>query len=398
MPRNAVIALLALLAIVLLVPVVISVSAGLARAPRSGAESASDPADAGGAPAPGAALRPADVGWVYVPPTLDGPRLAYTMQAGTLADQAPAIDVDVPWAADTLRHIGREPAVGPNIDGTVVFAADDGTGSAIRRVGVGPERVDERLARLTEIVWSMAVAPDGAHAYLALVDRNDDEKDLGVVRLALDGSGQIDQVMPPTRAVSNLPSIRTVDFVRFDVDLEISADGRHLVRGACLGFDGCQVDVLDLDTAAITVLALEGGNITGVTGGILLAQHCGDGDCWPEAIELATGEVGEFRMAGSQYVITLLDDRATIVFVDDATGDLRALDPRDGRVTDLLHPPDGWHLWRGAHTVDGQLRISTPAGYVFLVRPDRQYLAVPLDGGEPVELPDAPIGPPQRGG
>ncbi|MGH2379770.1 MAG: hypothetical protein ACRDG7_00910, partial [Candidatus Limnocylindria bacterium] len=67
-------------------------------------------------------LEPGDVGWVFAPWLFaQGPAGHYVLQAGTLADRAPVIDVEVPWVTDQATQVGRVPAVGRAIDGTVVY-------------------------------------------------------------------------------------------------------------------------------------------------------------------------------------------------------------------------------------------------------------------------------------
>ncbi|MGH2402575.1 MAG: hypothetical protein ACRDE6_07665, partial [Candidatus Limnocylindria bacterium] len=243
--RPILIALAALLAVLVAGPVILLLLGGSpgpteqAR-PSASAAAASDEAAAG-------PLEPGDVAWVFAPWLFgQGPANRYVLQAGTLADPEPVIDMEIPWAANQETQVGRMPAVGPAIDGTVVYVTDDGVGTAIHRLQILANGDDEVLAELREIVWSMAVAPDGLRAYLALVDREDDEHDLGVVEVALDGSGEMREVMAPSRPQATDPAgMRLAAIARFGVDLIMSTDGGHLVRRTC-GAGACTIDVLDL--------------------------------------------------------------------------------------------------------------------------------------------------------
>lgn len=367
-------------------------------------------ASAPGASAPGEPaaearpIGPADVAWVYAPWIFArGPRGVYELQAGTLADPAPVIDLEVPWVVDQQAQVGREPAVGPVIDGTVVFVADDGQRSRVRRAEVAANGADEVMADLRHIVWSMAVAPSGTHAYLGLVDRNDDRRDLGVVRLALDGSGDLREVMPTTVALRpDRPGVRLAAVAGFDVDLRISSDGRHLVRRVCDGGAACTIDVLDVESGG--EVDVGGREVLGAAGGILLTSRCAEVRCFSEIIDLATGRVEELRGIPGEVTITLVGDRAAIVFVEQAADGrtrLRALDPITGEARDLLEVPAGGAI--GLAGVQGDLRVSLPHDHLLVsVATDVegvgggavvpfQDVAVPPTGGAAVELPSVPL-------
>src|SRR5688500_16723843 len=391
------IALAALLAVLVVGPVVLLLLAGApgvtdGAGPSASPAAASDEAVAG-------PLEPGDVAWVFAPWLFgQGPANRYVLQAGTLADAQPIIDMEVPWASDPETQVGRMPAVGRAIDGTVVYAADDGVATAIHRLQIRANGGDEVLAEMGEIVWSMAVAPDGLHAYLALVDRDDDEHDLGVVQLALDGSGATREVMPPSRPRAMEPAdMRLAAIARFGVDLIMSADGRHLVRRTC-GVGAGTIDVLGREGG--DVIDLGEREVMGAAGGVILSSRCGAIRCFGEAIDLATGVAQELPFEG-ESAITAFEDGAAIVYIElgEDGAVVRALDPFDGEIRDLVH------VGRGSALVlsrsQGDLRISMPPGWVHAAVATEldgkgavvpfTDLAVPLDGGAAIELPAAPI-------
>jgi hypothetical protein len=351
---------------------------------------------------PAGPLEPGDVAWVFAPWAFAaGPANHYVLQAGTLAESEPVVDLEVPWVNDQATQVGRLPAVGRAIDGTVVYVADDGASSTIHRIKIAPNGKDEVLAEVPEIVWSMAVAPDGRHAYLALVDREDDQVDLGVVRLALDGSGETREVMAP--AVAHAPDpdgIRLVAIARFGVDLLMSADGRHLVRRTCLG-GPCTIDALDLKRGE--QIALGPREMLSAGGGVLLSSRCEEVRCFTEVIDLATGRAQELPVE-AEATLALVDGRGTVVFAETtAEGSaLRAWDPFEGRAWDVLRMPKGSAVTLG--TPQGDLFVSMPDGYLAAAiatdlegKPgggaviEFQGVAVPLDGGAPIELPPVPL-------
>jgi hypothetical protein len=349
-------------------------------------------------------LEPGDVAWVYAPWIFAAePANHYVLQAGTLAESKPVIDFEVAWVNDQTTQVGRLPAVGRATDGTIVYVADDGERSMIHRAEIAANGGDEVLAEMGEIVWSMAVAPDGRHAYLALVDREDDQLDLGVVRLALDGSGETLEVMAPASAQSpDRDGIRLVAIARFGVDLLISADGRHLVRRTCLG-GACTIDALDLESGEL--IALGPREMLGAVGGVLLSSRCDDVRCFTEVVDLATGRTQELPVE-AESTLALVDGRGTVVFAE-STADgsaLRAWDPFDGRAWELLRMRKGTAIMLG--TPQGDLFVSMPGGYISAAiatdlegKPgaaviEFQPVAVPLDGGAPIELPPVPLRPP----
>ena len=148
--------------------------------------------------ATGAEAGPPEVAWVFfsqLPPG-GGPG-KFMVQAGLFGEPRPRVDVEVPWAVDTAVDIARTPAVARPAAGAVVYAADDGETSTIQRVAIEPGATPQAVAEVDDAVWSIAAAPDGSVAYLAVVTRGQPEADLGVVRVALDGSGAVEPFLAP---------------------------------------------------------------------------------------------------------------------------------------------------------------------------------------------------------
>jgi len=388
--RPVVIALVALLAVLLLAPIVLLMLAG-------SAGDAEAPAGPDGAAAE--ALDAADVGWVYAPIQFAGARAgrAYSLQAGSLAHPGPVVDIDVEWVSDPATQVGRAPAVGPAIGRAVTYVRDDGERSHVHRIAIAPNGQDVQLADLPEIVWSMAVAPDGRDAYLALVDRADPTRDLGVVRLSLDGLARVERVMDPTGRAAAAPDIQPVAFLEFAADVRISADGRHLTRRTCHGQAGCQTDVLDLETGNLTPMADR--EVLGVAGGVVLGQHCGEAGCALEAIDLASGQISDLAALGPETILTALDGRPVVVFpelVDGRTAVLRALDLRDGGVVDVFRAQGSTIT---LIPIQINVLMSTPESYLLIGVSGEDIgavvgfdlIALPLGGGEPIELPFPPF-------
>jgi hypothetical protein len=384
--RPLVIALVALLAALVLAPIVLLMLAG----PAGNAEAPGGPDDPAAIP-----IDAADVGWVYAPIhfAAAGAGRTYSLQAASLADPAPVVDIDVDWVSDPGMQVGRAPAVGPVLGGTVTYVRDDGERSQVRRIAVEPNGPDVRLAELPEIVWSLAVAPDGRDAYLALVDRADPTRDLGVVRVSLDGLARIERVMEPTGRAAAAPDIRRVAFLEFAADVRISADGRHLTRRTCHGQAGCQTDVLDLETGILTPMLDR--EVLGVAGGVVLVQQCGEAGCALEAIDLASGNIRDLAALGPETMLTALDGRPVVIYpelVDGRTSVLRALDLRDGGVVDVFRAQGSTIT---LSPVQINVLMSTPDAHLLIGVSGEDVgavvgfdlIAVPLGGGDPIEMP-----------
>jgi hypothetical protein len=391
--RPLLIALLALVAVALLVPIVVVVLPG-----SGGDRSIVDrgaPESAGAAPAE--PLRLDQVAWVHAVPLFAGPAETYALQAGSLDVPVPVVDLEVPFGVDPNSNPGRSPAVSGVVDGHVVYVADDGRRSSVRRVPIDANGADEEVATLDDIVYSVAVAPDASHAYLALGDRVDPERDGGIVRLSLDGLGRVERILGPAPQAASQPSIIQAAVVSFHVDISISLDGRHLTRYSCNGAAGCVWQVIDLDS--LEVIELGGDRtIIGVAGGIALTQHCRM-ECMIELVDLDTGLTEPIPAIEFEATLTLLGGEPQVVFTQ-RHGDvtvLRLLDPGDGSVVDVLAPRRGSSIT--LLPPHAQVRLATPSGYVIAQISEEDHgvvvnvhtVAVRLDGGAVVELPAAPI-------
>lgn len=401
MPRRPlVIAILTLVAAIVVVPIVLLAPAGsrpLTPSPPPGASQEPDPAAV-------EALRAEQVRWAYAAPLFEGPAAGmYTLQAGVLGEPLPIVDLQVPFGLDPNSNPGRVPAVGRVVGGAVVHVADDGRRASLRRVAVAPDAVPEELAVLDQIVYSLAVAPDGAHAYLALGDRADPERDLGIVRVSLDGQARVEPVFDAAAGARLQRGFMLAAIAPFSVQIDLSVDGRHLVRYACAGPAGCAAQVIDVESGGATPI----GDVVpmAVASGIVLTQRCG-AVCELEVIDLATG--ASERIAGAAFggTITMVDGRPLVAFIDQASGAsvLRALDPADGSVTEVFRAPDGASISIGAWTIAPGMGgpgpgISLPDGYVLTTISgedvgaivEMHAVAIRLDGGDAVELPPMPI-------
>ena len=388
--RPLVIALVALVAVLLLAPIVLLMLAAPAADGRPDDPTAPEAVH----PEP---LVAADVDWAFAVPLFGGTANTYSLQAGTLSEPAPLIDLDVPFGLDPNANPGRMPAMGMNDDGRVVFVADDGDRSSLRRIAIARAAIAEELAVIDHIVYSLVVAPGGQHAYLAIGDRHDAERDLGIVRVSLDGQAVVERVFEPDLGARGEPSVVLAAVVGFHVDLALSVDGRHLIRHACAGLAGCASQVIDTQTHAVTPVVDR--EVRGAAGGIALTQRCA-ADCLFELIDLASGDTRPFPGVEFDAAITLVDGQPRIAVVDNAQGRaavLRSLDPADGSVSDVFRAQPGSSL--SLVPFRTEVVIEVPDGYVLAEMSgedvgaivEMHTLAIPLDGSPPLELRPPPI-------
>ena len=342
--------------------------------------------------------------WVYAqivdPFGTDG----YTLQAGTLGGDEPIIDLVVPLPVDPNEPFIRTPAVGRAVDGAVVFVADDGISSTVRRVAIAPNAVPSDLATVEQIVWALAVAPDGDHAYLALVSRDEPTRDLGIVRVSLDGFGTVDQVYDPAPGARSEPAVQLAAVAAFDIDLEVTPDGRHLLRRTCGGAMGCTDLVIDVETGA--QFPMRERPVLAASGGLVLSNNCGPGDCFLEIADLATGATQRLGLSVEATLVSTDAGPVVVLVETDPAGaaSARTIDPGDGSSRELVRAPAGG--WVTLQPIAGDMRVSVPDGWVLLsvsVAPSKEMtelhlLAVPLDGGDPIEVPMPAIGPQHLGG
>ena len=320
-----------------------------------------------------------DIRWVYTPPpiTLGGPNGAFTIQAGTLADVEPIVNLRVPWRAELGEGLAREPAIGAPHGGAVVYVADDGAASEVHRVEIAADGADEVLATLDEVVWDIVVAPDESAAYAAVVDRIDPARDLGVVRILLDGSGVVEPILPAAPP-GTAGEIRRVATLAFQVHLAISSDGAHLVRRTCQEAGTCLVEVLDLATGR--TIELPDRQVLGVVDGVIVALGCHGPGCGLHAIDFQTGAVASagidvsgpvVEVAGEPVVVAMLGDMERPVTVE-------AVDPGSGRRTVLHRLPDGTNIIYSDFLF---LQMDLPEGLIHVIE------VTPIGGeGDPIQV------------
>ena len=338
----------------------------------------------------------ADIAWVYTPPpsALGGPNGAFTIQAGSLADAEPIVNLDVPWRAELGAGLARQPAIGEPHGGTVVYVADDGAESEVHRVEIAADGADEVLATLDDVVWDIVVAPDGTVAYAAVVARVDPARDLGIVRILLDGSGSVEPLVPPAQPAA-AGAIRRVATLAFQVDLAISSDGEHLVRRTCHEAGTCLVEVIELATGRS--IELPDREVLGVAAGVIVSRRCGAQVCAVEAIDIETRAIASAGIDVSGPVVEAGGHPVIVAVVSDGRGTITvdAVDPVSGRHHVLHRVPGGSHVTYGAFL---DLQMDLPDGLVHLVqmpigegggavRADEQHLLIAVVEGRAFEIP-----------
>jgi hypothetical protein len=349
-------------------------------------------------------VEPDEVPWVFasqLPP--GGADAAFVLQAGVLGEAEPRVDIEVPWAVDHNVDIARMPAVARPAAGRVLFVADDGTGSSVERVAIEAGAAPEPLFETEDAVWSVATAPDGSAAYLALVARGRPDADLGVVRLALDGSRAVEEILPPVAGAAAAKPMRLVAVAPFTVAIDVSADGRLLVRTACRGAAGCEVSVVDLDSRVVH--PLPGTTVVDAgAGGMIVTERCGMNGCSAELLQVETGARLELDSQPHETTVAAADGRGVVVAVhtDGNESWLVATDPSSGTGRELYRVPAGDWIMLASRSYP----ITAPDGTVVIVHESvgdgdgetrHRYVVIPLAGGAPRDLappPIRPIGPP----
>ena len=348
---------------------------------------------------------PAAIPWAFfslLPP--EGGAGSYVVQAGLLGDNTPRVDLEVPWAVDTTVDVARTPAVSRPAAGAVLYIADDGTRSTIHRVAVAGGAAPETIATIDETVWSIAAAPDGSAAYLALVVRGRPDADLGVVRVALDGSGAIEPVVPAV-SLDKDARVRLVAVAPFTVTLDISADGHYLARTACRGAEGCTTSLVELGTGDVRELQ----NLRVVdlgTGGTIVAERCNNAGCTAQVIDLATGASVDLPVNAWDQTVATIEERPVLVGIvgDGMRSSVVLTDPVTWESRELYRAPEARWLVLGVRSnligwTEGAVLVME--GWDAAGGMHQRYLLVPLDGGAPLELPPPPvrqIGPPAAKG
>lgn len=318
--------------------------------------------------------------------------VAYSLQGGTLADREPVLDLDVRFVMGAgPGDIGRVPTISEPTNGAVLYVADHGRGSQIRRATLSEPVADELMLELEPVVWAIAVARDGGHAYALLLNR-DEPGDAGVVRVALDGSGQVEQVLGPAEPDAAAGGIRQVAIPGFLAWLVLSPDDRHLVRRVCSPV-ACALDVLDLESGEAE--RLTDGEALGVANGFVFWRRCLEA-CELGVTDLASGEERSVGELPGIAVVAMVEGRPLIVYSSEPTAShgsvLRSLDPDSGVTTELLDAGAGYVElpWNQM----AALKIVGPPGWVVVTvwngsRSD--VVAVRISDGETIPVPAAPV-------
>jgi hypothetical protein len=327
----------------------------------------------------------------------------YVLQAGVLGDREPRVDVEVPWAPGLDGGGIHRAPVGEPVAGQIVYVADDGAVSTVHRVSLAAPDEVELMGELPEVVWDLAVAPDGSDVFLDLVDREDTEIDLGVVRLALDGSAAIEPVLPPAANESSTDGLRLAAIARFVASVHVSPDGRYLARSTCRGPLACRGEVVDLGSGVRADLGPVQIHDLGA-GGFAIVEACAEAGCRTQLMDLESGEARPLVMAPIETSMATVDGAPVVVTarLDAREPTLVATDPRSGERVELYRAADdGWLTLADATGT----RWSIPDGWVLVVesravegggavvREVSRHLLIPLDGGEPVEVPEPAIIP-----
>lgn len=338
-----------------------------------------------------------DIVWVYTPPpsTLGGPNGAFRLEAGTLAVSQPIVNLVVPWRAEVGEGSAREPAIGAPHDGSVVYVSDDAVASEVHRVEVAADGRDEVLARLDEVIWDIVVAPDGSAAYAAVADRADQTRDRGVVRIALDGSGAVEPVLPPAQPPA-ADSVRRVAVIASQVHLAISSDGKHLVRHTCQEAGTCLMEVADLATGR--TVELPDREVLGVVAGLIVARGCHGPGCGLHAIDIETQAVASAGVDISGRLVEVEGEPVVVAVLSDGTGPftVEAVDPISGRTQVLHRVPAGTDIIYGDFLF---LQMDLPEGFIHLievtavggeggpVQVDERHLLLSIPGRRAIEVP-----------
>jgi hypothetical protein len=319
-----------------------------------------------------------DIVWVYTPPasTLGGPNGAFRLEAGTLAVPQPIVNLVVPWRAELGEGSAREPAIGPPLGGAVVYVADDALASEIHRVEIRADGQDEVLARLDEVVWDIAIAPDESAAYAAIADRADPTRDLGVVRILLDGSGAIEPLLPPAQPAA--AAFRHVATLAFQVHLAISSDGQHLVRRTCQEAGTCLVEVIDLATGRS--VELPDHEILAVSAGVIVARACDRLGCGLRTVDIETGAVASSGVDTTGRVVEVDGEPLVVAVAADGSGTflVEAINPASGRRHVLHRVPAGTDIIYSDFLF---LQMGVPEGLIHLI----EVTPVGEEGG-PVQI------------
>ena len=339
-----------------------------------------------------AALAADKVLWSFAAPLFDGAGQpeSYTLQAASLADERPTVAIEVPYATGP-DDLARYPAVSAPIDGAVVYVADDGTSSSIRRISIRPDGAPESLSDLADVVWDLAVAPGGDVAYAALRSRVGDDR--GVVAVALDGSGEIEPLVGPAAHGAPRDGVALAAMVTFDVRLQVSSDGNHLMRMTCA--EGrCGNEVIDLRTGERT--ALDQLATFDIVGGVAFGERCPQaGSCELTALDLRTGNETPVTDMTRAALVTIVDGDPVVVVEDRLADDgrvtaLRAVNAASGESHVLMRlvPDQELDLRSPSNSFDFQLGM--PPGWIVVTAWSngvQHQLVIDVVSGDRIEAP-----------
>ena len=132
-----------------------------------------------------------ELGWQTIVPELDSQTselTGHSLAIGTLDSGQPTWFehlIETPWAFSLFTD--QQPVVDGPTAGKVLYVSDDGTDSEIRVVDIHGT-ASTLLGTTDDVVFTARLSPDGASAYLVLLDRANG-RDRGVFRLDAGGDG-----------------------------------------------------------------------------------------------------------------------------------------------------------------------------------------------------------------
>ncbi|MGH9251695.1 MAG: hypothetical protein ACRD0W_19570 [Acidimicrobiales bacterium] len=221
--------------------------------------------------------------------------IGHWLAVGTLDSETPTWFeplVEAPWQFSIYAE--QKPVVDGPVEGQVLFTADDGVVTKIWTVGVGGE--EPRFVAATPLVVFLARMAPRSVGYLVAVDRTSGQ-DQGLFRVALDGDGSLDRVMPPPLVdqANTGSGIRLAATTRFERDVRVSPDGGQVARMACGDpFGTCVLDVLTVADGTVRGYAPPelSGDLEAVGDGMMLGTwYCNDPlRCVTEGLDLRSGE------------------------------------------------------------------------------------------------------------
>lgn len=342
---------------------------------------------------------PADFVWAGAKPILaPAAPVSYQLKAGTFADEQATIDVEVPMAGnDAELRAARGPVFAISANGLVAYVAEDGQRSEVHLTSAHDPDDDEIVGELTSIVRSIALSNDGRYAYL-MAGQHGGSGDAAVLRLSLDGRGELLQVMAP--AMPQVPLVAS-----FEGSLHISVDGQVLTRWVCGGLqNGCLADIFDLASNVRARLFKSWPApyaVLDVVAGELYAVQCDE----TAACSVMLGDLPGLDLRPlfetDQAAVAMLGDQPMIVSWGpprDQPSTLHATDPMRGNVVDLFNVPPGGKVSIAAPRVAAEFSMAgsepvtaAPPGWIIVNVFESsgrlvEYLGIPVDGGDVIGL------------